>query len=86
MTIKGFWVGISDKNRMKYIIKHPTRKTFSESVNWEFVNTHQPIPVRVKDDARWINRIIGHARGNGFNGRITLLGAARVINRHLVTK
>jgi hypothetical protein len=58
--------------------------TFSESVNWEYVHAHQKgSTYKVKAESTFVDRIIEHARRNGFTGTITNVGAARVINANL---
>lgn len=56
---------------------------FAHAVNWEWVHAHHK-----REDGRvvpgpWCSRIIGHARKNGFKGKITARGACRVVNARL---
>jgi len=56
---------------------------FAAAVNWEYVATHHN---RERDGlvkpGPWCNRIIQHARSNGYKGKITSAGACRIINAH----
>jgi hypothetical protein len=61
-------------------------KTFAESVNWEYVHAHHKVSdgkVTPAQHPTWIARIIESARRNGFTGKISLAGAARIINQNL---
>jgi hypothetical protein len=59
--------------------------TFAAAVNWEWVNSHhKPEHDGKVKPGQWCKRIIGHARRNGYKGKITSLGACRVINANLV--
>lgn len=59
---------------------------FVQAVNWEYVHAHHPRTkgkVSPTTHPAWIGRIIEQARKNGWKGRITLAGAARIINANL---
>jgi hypothetical protein len=56
--------------------------TFAEAVNWDYVRSN---PGKVKPGP-WCERIIEHARRNGYRGKITQRGASRVANRELSNK
>ena len=60
--------------------------TFSQAVNWEYVHAHHKASdgkVSPATHPSWIGRIIEQARKGGFKGKITLEGAARIINANL---
>jgi hypothetical protein len=59
------------------------RKSFKASVNWEFVHAHHPSNHGKVKPGPWVDKIITHARENGFKGKITADGAARIINSNL---
>ena len=55
--------------------------TFAEAVNWEYVAAHhKPERDGKVKPGPWCERIIEHARRNGYTGRITARGACRIIN------
>ena len=58
-------------------------KTFRESINWEYVHAHHKLADGKVAPGPWCKRIIEHARKNGYTGKITALGACRIINAHL---
>ena len=58
-------------------------KTFKAAVNWEFVHAHHPAAQGKVNPGPWVDKIIAHARENGFKGKITPTGAARTINANL---
>jgi hypothetical protein len=56
--------------------------TFSEAVNWEYVNAHHNLERDGKvEPGAWCRRIIEHAKDNGYKGKITERGACRIINQ-----
>lgn len=59
------------------------KKTFAESVNWEWVHFHHPKEAGKVKPGIWCRRIIAHARENGYTGNVTEAGACRIINRNL---
>ena len=60
-----------------------TSPTFAESINFEWVHAyHKESDGRVVAGP-WLDRIIDHARSNGFKGKITPRGALRIINSRL---
>ncbi len=59
------------------------KTTFGEAVNWEFVHTQHVKESGPVKPGPWCRRIIGHARANGYTGKITEAGACRVINKNL---
>lgn len=59
------------------------KTSFSEAVNWEYIHAHHPAIAGKIKTGLWLDRIIAHARANGFSGTITLRGAARIVNNHL---
>lgn len=61
------------------------RLTFSEAVNWEYVHSHHTAAMgKLTAESPFVALVIEHARRNGFKGKITNRGAARVINAHLI--
>ena len=55
--------------------------TFAEAVNWEYVAAHHKLERDGKvKPGLWCERIIEHARRNGYAGKITARGACRIIN------
>jgi hypothetical protein len=58
--------------------------TFASAVNWEYVASHHN---RGRDGkvkpGFWCDRMIEHARRNGYKGKITPAGACRIINAHI---
>ena len=56
---------------------------FAESINWEWLHAHHSREDGLVGPGAWLDRIIDHARRNGYRGRITERGALRVINRNL---
>jgi hypothetical protein len=75
--IKALEVNI--KTRIKMNSKQ--KLTFENSVNWEYVHAHQR--AGKVNPGPWCERIIEHARKNGYMGKITEVGACRIINRNL---
>lgn len=56
--------------------------TFARAVNWEWVAAHHDWVCAGKvTPGPWCERIIAHARRNGYRGSITPLGACRIINQ-----
>lgn len=57
------------------------RQSFTESVNWEWFHAHH---VFERDGlvrpGPWVDRIIEHARTNGYRGAITPRGVCRIAN------
>lgn len=59
--------------------------TFTEAVNWEWVNYHhQQERDGLVKPGPWCQRVIDHARSNEYAGKITERGACRIINSHLL--
>ena len=60
-----------------------TNITFAAAVNWQYVAAHHK---RERDGkvnpGPWCERIIEHARKNGYMGKITAIGACRIINAY----
>jgi hypothetical protein len=57
--------------------------TFAAAVNWEYVSAHHSLERDGKvNPGPWCDRIIQHARSNGYKGKITNAGACRIINAH----
>jgi hypothetical protein len=58
--------------------------TFAAAVNWEYVASHHN---RERDGkvktGPWCERIIDHARDNGYKGKISAAGACRIINANI---
>lgn len=65
--------------------KIKSKITFADAVNWEYVAAHHN---RERDGnvkcGPWCERIIEHARRNGYKGTITAAGACRIINAKIV--
>jgi|GEM_PF-3537953 len=60
-----------------------TKITFTSAVNWEYVAAHHNHERDGKvNPGPWCERIIEHARKNGYMGKITASGACRIINAH----
>lgn len=57
--------------------------SFAEAVNWEWIHAHHRREDGRAEPGPWLDRIMEHARANGFRGRITIKGAIREINRNL---
>ena len=58
--------------------------TFQKAVNWEYVAAHHNLERDGKvKPGPWCERIIAHARRNGYKGKITAAGACRIINANL---
>ena len=72
------WGGLTRKIKMKN-----AKLNFKDSVNWEYVHSHHKLEDGKVKPGPWCNRIIEHARKNGFAGKITERGACRVINSNL---
>jgi hypothetical protein len=60
-----------------------TETTFTDAINWEYVHAHHPLENGKVKPGAWCQRIITHARERGFTGRITEIGACRIINANL---
>jgi hypothetical protein len=61
-----------------------TKITFDEAVNWEYVNAHhQKERDGLVKPGHWCQRILEHARDNGYTGKIKASAACRIINSHL---
>jgi hypothetical protein len=60
-----------------------TKLTLQKAINWEFVHAHHKLEAGNVQPGPWCQRIIEHARANGFTGKITERGACRIINRNL---
>lgn len=56
---------------------------FRESINWEWVHAHHPEFDGPVGPGPWLDRIIAHARQNGFAGEISPAAAADIVNRNL---
>jgi len=60
-----------------------TKIAFSDAINWEWVSAHHDWERDGKvAPGPWCDRIIAHARRNGYKGKITCRGACRIINQH----
>ena len=63
-----------------------TKLTFAAAVNWEWVHAHHTAengPFDITKDEAFLVRIREHAVRNGYRGRITRIGLARIANRNL---
>ena len=68
---------------MKTNKNNTMKQSFIESINWEWVHAHHTGADGKIGPGPWCDKIIAHARRNGFAGKITPRGACRLINSML---